>query len=112
MIYTRRPRRLAFITIIPIVVWLLSAAPVAAAEDEYAVLMARAKLEPWTTDFTKLRIQFTKTPAYRPNEKYTEEDKAVEAAMAAADWPRATELVLALLEKNYLRIRSHIYAIT
>ena len=115
MIGAQRHRRISFLTIIPIVVLLLAAWPAAAEEqatDDYAVLLALAKLEPWGTDFTKLRIQSTKIPAYRPNEKYTEEDKAIEAAIAAADWRRATELVLALLEKNYLRIKSHVYAIT
>jgi hypothetical protein len=54
-------------------------------------------------------MAFTKTPAYQPYGVYAE-DKEIDAAIAAENWTRALELVIVLLEKNYVRIRSHINA--
>jgi Domain of unknown function (DUF4919) len=89
-------------------------APVMAAEpdveSDYAVLLARAKLDPARADFAKLRIAFTKTPAYEPYGTSPSDYKEVEAATQAGDWERARDLVDALLQKNYVRIRSHYFA--
>jgi len=79
-------------------------------ESDYAVLLARAKLDPARADLAKLRIAFTKTPAYHPYGTSPSDDKEVDAAMQAGNWDRARELIDALLQKNYVRIRSHYFA--
>ena len=79
-------------------------------DSDYAVLLARAKVDPARTDFGKLRMAFTKTPAYQPYDRYTADDKEFDTAMAAENLARAREIVDRLLEKNYVRIRSHINA--
>ncbi|HEX2387262.1 MAG TPA: DUF4919 domain-containing protein [Candidatus Binatia bacterium] len=76
-------------------------------ESDYAVLLARAKLDPARTDFARLRIAFTKTPAYEPYGTSPSDYNDVDAAIQAGDWDRARNLIDALLQKNYLRIRSH-----
>jgi hypothetical protein len=90
------------------------ASPASAAEidieSDYAVLLARAKLDPARADFAKLRIAFTKTPAYQPLGTSPSDYKEVDGAMQAGNWERARELIDALLQKNYVRIRSHYFA--
>jgi Domain of unknown function (DUF4919) len=90
------------------------ASPLSAAEpdieSDYAVLLARAKLDPARADFAKLRLAFTKTPAYEPYGTSPSDYKEVDAEMQAGDWERARGLVDALLQKNYVRIRSHYFA--
>jgi len=81
------------------------------AESDYAVLLARAKLDPAHADFGKLRMAFAKTPAYLPYDRYTAEDKEINAAIDAGNWTRALQIVNSLLEKNYVRIRSHLSAL-
>jgi len=106
---------LDFLAVIQVVLCIFTCSAAAAEnkrQDDYAVLLARAKLEPSSVDFTKLRMALTRSPAYRPYETYMAEDKEIEAAIAAADWNRAAALLAALLEKNYLRLSSHVYAIT
>src|SRR4051812_10420524 len=72
------------------------ASPAAAAQEEieadYGTLLKRAKAEPWTMDFIKLRMAFTKTPEYRPHDRYTAEDTEIDAAIVAGDWTRALDL--------------------
>ena len=89
-------------------------APVSAAEtdveSDYAVLLARAKLDPARADFAKLRLAFTKTADYQPYGTSPSDYKEVEAATQAGDWERARGLVDALLQRNYVRIRSHYFA--
>ncbi len=92
------------------------AAPAAAAaeqdiENDYGLLLARAKLDPARADFRQLRMAFTKTPAYLPYDRYTAEDKEINAAIDTGNWTRALEIVNSLLEKNYVRIRSHLSAL-
>jgi len=79
-------------------------------ESDYAVLLARAKLDPARADFAKLRMAFTKTPAYQPYGTSPSDYKEVDAAMQAGEWDRARSLIDALLQKNYVRIRSHYFA--
>ena len=93
----------------------LVASPAAAdeqdVENDYGLLLARAKLDPARADFRQLRMAFTKTPAYLPYDRYTAEDKEINAAVEAGNWTRALEIVNRLLEKNYVRIRSHLSAL-
>ena len=115
MSFHTRLAAVVFLSVIQVVLWFFTCSAAGAENkrvDDYAVLLARAKLEPMSADFTKLRMAFTRSPVYRPYETYTEEDKEIEAAIAAADWKRAGDLLVALLEKNYLRLKSHVYAIT
>ena len=91
----------------------LVASPAAAAEpdieNDYGLLLARAKLDPARADFGQLRIAFTKTPAYTAY-SMPSDFKEVDAAIQANDLGRARELVDTLLQKNYVRIRSHFFA--
>jgi Domain of unknown function (DUF4919) len=115
MSFHTRLAGIVFLSIVQVVLWCFTCAAAGAEKkpvDDYTVLLARAKLEPMSADFSKLRMAFTKSPAYRPYETYAAEDKEIEAAIAAADWKRAGDLLVALLEKNYLRLKSHVYAIT
>lgn len=80
------------------------------AEADYLALLARAKENPETTDFAKLRLAFTKTAAYQPYGRYGREDEVINDAIHSGDWTRAQELTDRLLEKNYVRIRSHLLA--
>jgi hypothetical protein len=91
----------------------LAASSAAAAEqdveNDYGLLLARAKLDPARADFRQLRMAFTKTPAYTAY-SMPSDFKEVDAAIQANDLGRARELVDTLLQKNYVRIRSHLSA--
>ena len=87
-----------------------AAQPSLDSETDYAVLLARAKEDPKTVDFAKLRLAFATTAAYQPYQSYHAEDREIDTLMKSGDWLRALDLINALLDKNYIRIRSHLHA--
>jgi len=76
---------------------------------DYEALIVRAKQDPAHADFSELRWAFTRSDQYDPNEA-NEDDRTLEEAVEAQDWPRAREVVDRLLQRGYVRLWLHAYA--
>lgn len=96
-------RRLAFLLLVA-----LLALPGRA--ETYDELLARAKAQDPTLNFTELRLAYTKTDSYSPYAFDSETRDAAVQALKDQDYARAAQLADKLLADNYLDLEGHLLA--
>ena len=78
---------------------------------DYETLLAAAKQDPATVDFTQLRLAFSRSSRYDPSDvQVLDEDDGLDAALSAGDWREARQLAESALARNYVRLHPHICA--
>jgi len=78
---------------------------------DYETLLAAAKQDPATVDFTQLRLAFSRSSRYDPSDVHVlDEDDRLDAALSAGDWREARQLAESALARNYVRLHPHICA--
>jgi hypothetical protein len=78
----------------------------------YDALLDRARLRPPDVDFGALRMAYARSERYRPYSHYPDEEPAMKRALDARDWRTVLEIAESALARNYVRARSHFWAMT
>jgi hypothetical protein len=102
-------RRWSFVVIL-LALGLMGQAPPAAPDAEYEGLLARAKTDPAAADFGQLRMALVRSPRYEPYAIHSDASPEMKQALDAKDWAAVLRIAETALERNYLRMRPHVYA--
>ncbi len=78
--------------------------------DEYSRLLAMAKSDPMTVDFSAMRRAYVSRPDYSGYIRINEHDHAVQAAATRGDFVEAERLLERMLDECYVRIHTHVMA--
>jgi hypothetical protein len=76
----------------------------------YEELLAQAKHDPSSIDFTELRMSYVKSSLYRPYERNDDAFQEFEKAIKERNFDDALDAINCLLESNYLDIKAHYFA--
>jgi len=103
-----RHRRPSFAVIL--LAFALTGQAPSAPDAEYEALLARAKTDPLAVDLGQLRMALARSSRYEPHAVHPDGRPEMRQALEAKDWATVLRIADAALERNYLRIRPHIYA--